>query len=283
MATAISLHETTKQFSLPSLPSWSRAMLRNAKPNSLPAQLQGLVAVDHVTLSIRQGEIFGLVGPSGSGKTTLIRLIATLLQPDSGDIRVFGYDSTRQAAQVQRLINRVSVEASFFKRLSPLENLLYGMQPYGLDETDALWQAIEILTRLGLEQVEIHQPMEELPRSTLQKVVVARALICRPRLLLLDEPTRGLDPRARYEIWQIVRELRELHGITVLLAVQDRQEVDGLCDRNVNLDHGKIVDLDAPLSFDRLADSYRLYPPELNSIFTRQMDNSLVCEDETSF
>lgn len=279
MATAVSLRETTKQFSLPSLPVWSRAMLRTTKPNSLPAQSEGVVAVDHVTFSVRQGEIFGLVGPSGSGKTTLIRLIATLLQPDSGDIRVFGYDVTRQAAQVQRLINRVSVEASFFKQLSPLENLLYGMQPYGLNETDALWQAIETLTRLGLEQAEIYAPMEDLPREALQKVMVARALICRPRLLLLDEPTQGLDPRTRYEIWQIVRELRDLYGITVLLAVQDRQEVDGLCDRIVRLDHGKVVDLDAPLSFDRLADSFRLYPPELNSVFAHQLDNSLVCEE----
>ena len=150
MATAVTLHETTKHFSIPGIPLWSRAALRNAKPNS-PAQPQALVAIDHVSFSIRQGEIFGLVGPSGSGKTTLIRLIATLLQPDSGDIRVFGYDMIRQPAKVQRLINRVSVEASFFKQLSPLENLLNGMQPYGLGETETLWQALEILTRLGLE------------------------------------------------------------------------------------------------------------------------------------
>jgi ABC-2 type transport system ATP-binding protein len=279
MATAVSLHETTKQFSLPGLAVWSRAMLRSTKPDSLLAQWQDVVAVDHITFSVRQGEIFGLVGPGGAGKTTLIRLIATLLQPDSGEIRVFGYDVRRQAAQVQRLINRVSVEASFFKQLSPLENLLYGMQPYGLDETEALWQASELLARLGLAQAEIHAPMEELPRAVLQKVVVARALICRSRLLLLDEPTRGLDPRARYEIWQIVRELRELHGVTVLLTIQDRQEVDGLCDRIIQLDHGKSVDLDAPLSFDRLADSFRLYTPELNSVFTHQIDNRLMCDE----
>ena len=280
MATAVSLHETTKQFSLPSLPVWSRAMLRSSKPNSLPAQWQGLVAVDHVTLSIRQGEIFGLAGPSGAGKTTLIRLIATLLQPDSGDIRVFGYDATRQAAQVQRLINRVSVEASFFKQLSPLENLLYGMQPYGLNESDALWQAIEILTRLGLEQGEIHAPMEVLPRNTLQKVMVARALICRPRLLLLDEPTRGLDPRTRYEIWQIVRELRDLHGITVLLAVQDRQEVSGLCDRIATLEKGRIAALDTCQEADRLAEGTGPYPLGNQSVFTSQRTNVLVCEEK---
>jgi ABC-2 type transport system ATP-binding protein len=254
-------------------------MLRSAKPDSLPAQWQGLVAVDHVTLSIRQGEIFGLVGPSGAGKTTLIRLIATLLQPDSGDIRVFGYDVRRQAAQVQRLINRVSVEGSFFKQLSPLENLLYGMQPYGLDETEALWQAFELLTRLGLAQAEIHTPMEELPRAVLQKVVVARALICRPRLLLLDEPTQGLDPRARYEFWQIVRELRDLHGLTVLLAVQDCQEVEGLCDRIATLERGRVVALDACQSAGSPADKLWPYPLENQPIYAGQMNQALVCEE----
>lgn len=280
MATAVSLHETTKLFSVPGVPVWSRAALRSPKPNSRPAQTQRVAAVDHVTFSIREGEIFGLVGPGGSGKTTLIRLIATLLQPDAGDIRVFGYDVTRQPAQVQRLINRVYVEASFFKQLSPLENLLQGMQPYGPGESEALWQATEILTRLGLEQGEIYAPMEDLPRSILQKVVVARALISRPRLLLLDEPTRGLDRRARYEIWQILRELRDLHGMTVLLIAQDRQEVEGLCDRIATLECGRMVSLDAALTFDRQEDSVCIYPPEMNRIFASQMGNLLVCEDK---
>jgi ABC-2 type transport system ATP-binding protein len=280
MATAVTLHETTKQFSLPGIPFWSQAALRNAKPNSLPHQLQKVVAVDHVSFSVRQGEIFGLVGSSGSGKTTLIRLLATLLQPDAGEIRIFGYDATRQPAQVQRLINRVSVEASFFKQLSPLENLLYGMQPYGMGETEALWEAIEILTRLGLEQSEIHAPMEDLPRSALQKVVVARALISRPRLLLLDEPTRGLDQRARYEIGQILRELRDLFGVTVLLAAKDRQDVESLCDRIATLENGRIVSVDAAQRFEPCTSSICFCPPDMNPFLTQRAGNSLVCEQK---
>lgn len=278
MATAVTLHEITKMFSLPSAPFWSRAALRSAQPNSRSAQPQRLAAVDHVTFSIREGEIFGLVGPGGSGKTTLIRLIATLLQPDAGEIRVFGYDAARQPAQVQRLINRVSVEASFFKQLSPLENLLHAMQPYGPDETEALWQLIELLARLGLGQDELDAPMEDLPRSVLQKVVVARALLSRPRLLLLDEPTRGLDPRARFEIWQMVRQLRDQHGTTVLLATQDPQEVEGLCDRIAALECGRMVSLEAPPRFDHASEA--VYPLEMNRIFTRRLDRALVCDDK---
>lgn len=280
MATAVTLHETTKMFSLPGVPFWSRAALRSAQPNSRSSQPQRLVAVDHVTFSIREGEIFGLVGPGGSGKTTLIRLIATLLQPDAGEIRVFGYDVARQPAQVQRLINPVSVEASFFKQLSPLENLLHGMQPYGPGETEALWQLTETLTRLGLDRDELHAPMEYLPSSVLQKVVVARALLSRPRLLLLDEPTRGLDPRARFEIWQIVRQLRHLHGTTVLLATQDRQEVEGLCDRIAALECGRIVSLDVPMSFARSGEGVYACPSEMNRMFASRMDTSLVCNEK---
>lgn len=254
-------------------------MLRHSRSNDLP-QPQQLAVIDHISFSIHQGEIFGLVGPSGAGKTTLIRLIATLLQPDEGDIRVFGYDARRQSVQVQRLINRVSVEASFFKQLSPLENLLYGKQPYEPDETEALWQAVEILSRLGLEPGEIHAAMEDLSRSRLQKVVVARALLSRPRLLLLDEPTRGLDPRAKYEIWRIVRELRDLHGITVLVAAQEREEVDGVCDRIATLEDGRIVAIDSALTFDRLANDYRIRSQEWPPIFTGQMSNSQVCEEK---
>lgn len=282
MTTAVLLHETTKHFSIPGIPLWSHAALRNGKPGS-SAIGQGLVAIDRVSFSIREGEIFGLVGPSGSGKTTLIRLIATLLQPDAGDIRVFGHDTIRQPAMVQRLINRVSVEASFFKQLSPLENLLYGMQTYGLDETEALWQVVEILTRLGLERGDIHMPMEGLPGSKSQKVLVARALLSRPRLLLLDEPTRGLDTRTRYEVWQIIRELRDLRGMTVLLAVQERDEVEGLCDRIATLEGGRMVALDTPSTFGRQSKEAYLCPPEMSSIFAGRANGAVVCEEKISF
>ncbi len=211
-----------------------------------------VVAVDNVSFSVGEGEIFGVLGPNGSGKSTLIRLISTLLLPDGGDIRVFGYDVTRQPVQVQRLINRVSVEASFFKKLSPMENLLYGARLYGMDGAETRRQVVEILTRLGLEKRTIYQPMEEMSRGMQQKVAIARALLSKPKLLLLDEPTTGLDPRSKREVQAVVRELNQEHGTTILLTTHDMLEADELCQRVAIIEGGKIVALDTPAALKQL-------------------------------
>ena len=139
-----------------------KAVLRKTNING---KNRVVVAVDHVSFTVMQGEIFGVLGPNGSGKSTLIRLLATLLLPDDGDIRVFGYDVVHQPMLVQRLINRVSVEASFFKKLSPMENLVYGARLYGMSGAEIRRQVVEILTRLGLEERSIYKPMEEMSRG----------------------------------------------------------------------------------------------------------------------
>ena len=176
--------------------------------------------------AVREGEIFGVLGPNGSGKSTLIRLIATLMLPDAGSITVFGNDVVRQSMQVQRMINRVSVEASFFKKLSPMENLIYGARLYGMEGGETRRQVVEILTRLGLEKRSIYAPMEEMSRGMQQKVAIARALLSRPKLLLLDEPTTGLDPRSKREVQAVVREMNEQQGTTILLTTHDMLEAD---------------------------------------------------------
>jgi ABC-2 type transport system ATP-binding protein len=210
------------------------------------------VAVDHVSFDIRHGEIFGVLGPNGSGKSTLIRLMATLLLPDAGTITIFGNDVEREPIAVQRLLNRVSVEASFFKKLSPMENLLYGARLYGLEGSAVRERVLAILDRLDIPRKNIHEPMDQMSRGMQQKVAVARALLSSPRLLLLDEPTTGLDPRSKREVQAFVRELRDEQGTTILLTTHDMEEAEKLCDRIAIMDSGKIVALDTPAALKRL-------------------------------
>lgn len=289
MSDAITLNNAYKHFGKGLPWTWKRfsRMGSNGQPaggngsghlghlSSLPV----VVAVDHVSFTVAEGEIFGVLGPNGSGKSTLIRLISTLLLPDGGDVRVFGYDVTRQPMQVQRLINRVSVEASFFKKLSPMENLLYGARLYGMDGGETRHQVVEILTRLGLEKRAIYQPMEEMSRGMQQKVAIARALLSRPRLLLLDEPTTGLDPRSKREVQAVVRELNEQHGTTILLTTHDMLEADELCHRIAIIDGGKIVALDTPAALKQLI-SHNGHEPTLEDVFLELTGKKLVNKDE---
>lgn len=218
----------------------------NANAHSNGQQTGRVIAVDDVSLTIRRGEIFGILGPNGSGKSTLIRCISTLLVPDSGAISIFGLDVQRDEMAVKRLINRVSVEASFFKKLSPMENLLYAARLYGLSPSQANPEARRILKRLDLPERALGQPVEDLSRGQQQKTAIARALLTAPVLLLLDEPTTGLDPRSKREVQAFVEELRDSHDATILLTTHDMHEADALCDRVAILHDGKTVAMGTP-------------------------------------
>jgi ABC-2 type transport system ATP-binding protein len=236
------------------------------------------VAVNRVSFAVKEGEIFGVLGPNGGGKSTLIRLISTLLLPDDGTITVFGYDVVKQPMQVQRLINRVSVEASFFKKLSPMENLMYGARLYGMPGGETRRRVVEILKRLGLEDRSIFSPMEEMSRGMQQKVAIARALLTRPKLLLLDEPTTGLDPRSKREVQAVVNELRN-DGVTILLTTHDMNEAESLCDRIAIMDKGQVVALDTPPALCRLIPENG-HKPTLEDVFLELTGRKLVNEDE---
>ncbi len=209
-------------------------------------------AVSDVSFQVASGEIFGVLGPNGSGKSTLIRLIATLLIPDEGKIAVFGHDVNKEGLAVKAMINRVSVEASFFKKLTPMENLLYGARLYGLSGHEARRRILVTLQELGLKQKSIFRPMEEMSRGMQQKVAIARAFLTQPRLLLMDEPTTGLDPRSKLEVQKVVRRLRDDHGATILLTTHDMVEADILCDHIAILDEGRIVALNTPQGLKKI-------------------------------
>lgn len=238
---ALELRNVTKRFGQP-----------NSNWLSGNRTSESVIAVNNISLQVRRGEIFGILGPNGSGKSTFIRLISTLLLPDEGRVLIFGHDVLREERTVQRLINRVSVEAAFFKKLSPLENLMYGARLYGLGGAEAREKIEHILTRLDLRADALHRPMEEMSRGMQQEVAIARALLTAPVLLLLDEPTTGLDPRSKREVQALVRELRDMHDATIVLTTHDMGEADALCDRIAIIDEGRIVAMDTPIALKRL-------------------------------
>jgi ABC-2 type transport system ATP-binding protein len=235
-----------------------------------------VIAVDHVSLSVKKGEIFGVLGPNGSGKSTLVRVIATLLLPDRGQVYVMGYNVEQESMQVQRLINRVSVEASFFKKLSPMENLLYGARLYGLQGKASRVKISEILKRLGIEEKALNQPIEEMSRGMQQKVAIARALLTRPSILLLDEPTTGLDPRSKREVQGFIQELKDRDGTTILLTTHDMIEAETLCDRIAIMDSGKVVALDTPTGLRALVPAKNGRPASMEDVFLELTGKKLV-------
>jgi len=199
--------------------------------------------LDIPDLSIARGEIYGVLGPNGSGKSTLIRIISTLLLPDSGWVRVFGLDVVRDALQVQRLLNRVSADAAFFRKLSAMENLLHTARVYGLPMKETPQRIRAILERLDLADDKMDSEMHELSRGMQQKVALARAFLTSPVLMLLDEPTTGLDLKSRKEVQSFVSEVRRDHDATILLTTHDMAEAETLCDRIGILDGGKVVEV----------------------------------------
>jgi ABC-2 type transport system ATP-binding protein len=198
-------------------------------------------AVRSISFEVKKGEIYGILGPNGSGKSTLIRLISTLLIPDGGKITVFGLDVEEKRTEVRRLINRVSVDAAFFKKLSAWENLVYAARLYNLPLGEARERAGVIMDRLGFERKKWSSPLENLSRGQQQKVAIARALMTNPALLLLDEPTTGLDPKSKRDVQEFVLEVRRTHDATVILTSHDMQESAKLCDRVAFIEDGRFV------------------------------------------
>jgi ABC-2 type transport system ATP-binding protein len=201
-------------------------------------------ALDDVSFEVARGECVAVLGQNGSGKSTLVRLLSTLLLPDGGSVRIFGNDVVKDARRVRRLVNRVSVEASFFKKMSAAENLGYAARFYGMTPKDTKDEIPRILDGVGFPAERRREPMEELSRGMQQKVALARALLTSPVLLLLDEPTTGLDPRSKLEVQEFVRKLREQHDSTILLCTHDMGEAEALADRVGILDKGRLLFLE---------------------------------------
>jgi ABC-2 type transport system ATP-binding protein len=247
----------------------SKAFRRRERESGAPwwrREWKDKVALHELDLVIQAGGITGILGPNGSGKSTLIRILGTLLTPDAGHATVFGWDVVAEPLSVRRHVNRVSVEAAFFKELSPWENMLYAARLYGRGSGGTRQKVVEILDRLGLPLDTLDQPMKQLSRGQQQKVAIARSFLTAPSLLLMDEPTTGLDPRSKKEVQELLRMLRAEREVTVLLCTHDMEEAAELCDRVLMMDAGRVLADGTPEELGRL-NSVDGNPATLEDVF----------------
>lgn len=196
-------------------------------------------ALNDLQLVVRSGSVFGLLGPNGAGKTTTIRLLATLLRPTSGTANVLGHDLLRDAAAVRRKVSLTGQYASVDEELTGRENLVLVSRLLGLSWTDAKKRANELLEAFHLTEARDRQ-VRTFSGGMRRRIDIAASLVTRPEILFLDEPTTGLDPRSRNQVWDLVRQIAA-DGTTVLLTTQYLEEADRLAERLAVIDHGRVI------------------------------------------
>jgi ABC-2 type transport system ATP-binding protein len=245
---AVEVHELRKEF----------RRKDSRKRGEKRGERRSRVALDGVSFTMEKGETVAILGQNGSGKSTLVRLLSTLLLPDGGYARILGNDVVADHRAVRRVVNRVSVEASFFKKMSAAENLSYAARYYGMTGKETRAKIPEILERVGFPSDRRDEPMEALSRGMQQKVALARALLTSPVVLLLDEPTTGLDPRSKLEVQEFVREIRDSHDSTILLCTHDLAEAEVLANRVGILDRGRLLALESADAIKQLYDAETL-------------------------
>ncbi len=234
-----------------------------------------------VSFEVRRGEVFGLIGANGSGKSTLVRVLSTLLLPDSGSVEVFGHDIITASGSVRALINRVSADPSFFRNMSAYENLLFFGRVYGLTPGEIRVLVPKVLWRLGFPEELASEQMSHLSRGQQQKVAVARSFLTSPVMMLLDEPTTGLDPRSRRDVQRFIRDVQRDHDATILLATHDMEEAEVLCDRISFIAGGRIVASGTPLELrERVARGRPIEEIDMEDVFMKLTGHDLE-EDET--
>ncbi len=213
----------------------------------------GPEAVAGLDFHVERGEIFGLLGPNGAGKTTTIGVITTRVKPTGGRVLVNGLDVTEDPVSVKRRLAVVPQRSNLDRSLSALENLTFHAAYFGYGRRERNRMARELMTRVGLEGREDDR-VDNYSGGMAQRLMIARALIHEPQLLILDEPTTGLDPQSRLFLWDTIRDL-QIRGTTIVLTTHDMAEADQLCRRIAIVDHGKIIALDTPRGLRRLLPS----------------------------
>ena len=213
--------------------------------SALTRKFGDLTAVDSVTLTINQGEIFGLIGPNGAGKSTLIKMLTTLLPPTSGSATIAGYDIVSQPAEVRRHIGYVPQLLSADGSLTGYENMLLSARLYGIPRLERTERITGALARMGLSEVA-HHIAGQYSGGMIRRLEIAQSLLHRPTVLFLDEPTVGLDPGARETVWEHVLDLRDRFQRTMIVTSHHMDEIDKFCDRIALIDRGRIAAVGTP-------------------------------------
>lgn len=211
----------------------------------LTKQFNGLTAVDAVSFSVEQGELFGFLGPNGAGKTTTINMLTTLMKPTSGNARVAGFDIRRSRDEVRRHIGVVFQEPALDTSLTGRENLAFHAMMYGVSGEERTKKIDDVLALVELQD-KADVLVENYSGGMKRRLEIARGLIHEPQVLFLDEPTLGLDVQTRRHIWEYIRTLNRERGVTIILTTHYMEEADFLCSRVAIVDHGRIVALDTP-------------------------------------
>jgi ABC-2 type transport system ATP-binding protein len=216
-------------------------------PPGLPAAARpsdGIVALDGIDLDVRPGEFFGLLGPNGAGKTTTIGVLTTRVRVTAGVARVAGADVMKEPSAVKRRIGVVPQRPNPDRGLRVLENLVFHAAYFGIPFADAETRARELLGKFGLAE-RAEAKVDHLSGGQQQRLMIARALMHQPDVIFLDEPTVGLDPQARHDVWDLLRTLQE-SGSTIVMTTHYMEEADRLCERVAIIDRGKLLALDTP-------------------------------------
>lgn len=203
-------------------------------------------AVDHLSFTIRHGEVFGLLGPNGAGKSTLIRMLTTLVPPTSGTARVKGFDITRSANEVRQSIGVIPQAMTSDLDLSAEENMTIFAKLYGIPRERRKQTIKDLLAAVDLSQWA-DKPVKMFSGGMRRRLEIARGLVHEPKIFFLDEPTTGLDPVSRVAVWEMLSRLKRERDLTILVTTHYMDEADKLCDRIAIVDHGKLVALDSPL------------------------------------
>ena len=214
------------------------------KTLNLTKKYKDILAVDRVSLAIEKGECFGLLGPNGSGKTTIVRMITAVSPPTQGDIWIFDNDLKTHSRQLKAVLGVVPQLDNLDPDLTVLQNLITFARYFDIPKDEALKRSMEVLTLFELNN-RANSRIVELSGGMKRRLLIARGLINRPKIIILDEPTIGLDPQAKHLVWHKLTELK-YQGITQLMCTQNMEEAATLCDRVGVMHLGRILDLDAP-------------------------------------